>query len=212
MFLNTLLFYFFSSFLLLSSLFLILSRNPVFSVLFLILAFFNAAGLLFLIIFELLPISFIIIYVGAVAVLFLFVLMMLNIKLAELLDTGSNFLPITILFMALFFIEFFVILLFDFESLELLNSNAIFLLSDFINPQKININFPSYIGAPSNILNISHALFSKYFFEFLGSGLVLLLAMVGTITLTLQKRFINKYQNVYYQILRDHKRSIVPFH
>ena len=211
MLINTILFYFFSSFLLLSALFVIFSQNPIFSVLFLILAFFNASGLLFIINIEFLPIAFIVIYVGAVAVLFLFVLMMLNIKLAELLETNSNFYPIAFLFLILFVIELFFLMLFEFESIELFQRNSLFFLSDFLNMQVTNLNFTNFFELRNNLTSISHALYVKFFFEFLISGLVLLLAMIGTIVLTLQKRFINKTQNIYYQVLRDYNKSIINF-
>jgi NADH-quinone oxidoreductase subunit J len=77
-------FYLFSGFAVLSAFFVIFSKNPVFSVLFLIFTFTNVSCLLFLFNFEFLPVIFLIVYVGAIAVLFLFVLMMLNIKYAEL--------------------------------------------------------------------------------------------------------------------------------
>ena len=211
MLINTILFYFFSSFLLLSALLVIFSQNPIFSVLFLILAFFNVSGLLFMINIEFLPIAFIVIYVGAVAVLFLFVLMMLNIKLAELFETNTNFYPVAFLFLSLFVAELFIIMLFEFESIELFQRNSLFFLSDFLNMQVANLNFTNFFELRNNLTSISYALFVKYFFEFLISGLILLLAMIGTIVLTLQKRFINKTQNIYYQVLRDYNKSIISF-
>ena len=92
--LSLLLFYFFGCLGIGSSMMVVLSRNPVFSVLFLILSFFNISALLFLLELEFLPIVFLVVYVGAVAVLFLFVLMMLNIKLAELRENTTHYLPI----------------------------------------------------------------------------------------------------------------------
>ena len=98
------LFYIISSFSILSSFFVIISKNPIFSVLFLILSFTNVSCLFFLFNFEFLPISFLIVYVGAIAVLFLFVLMMLNIKLAELQESYNNFWAISI-FLEYFFLS-----------------------------------------------------------------------------------------------------------
>ena len=86
MFIKYNLFICFCAFCLISSIFVIWTKNPIFSVLFLIFSFFNVSALLLLFNFEFLPITFLVVYVGAVAVLFLFVLMMLNIKLAELID------------------------------------------------------------------------------------------------------------------------------
>jgi NADH-quinone oxidoreductase subunit J len=100
------LFYLFSSFAILSSLFVIFTKNPVFSILFLISTFVNVSCLLFLFNFEFLPIAFLIIYVGAIAVLFLFVLMMLNIKLAELQGNFSTLLPVAGILGLIFLLEF----------------------------------------------------------------------------------------------------------
>ena len=104
------LFYFFSSFCVLSAIFVVITKNPIFSILFLILAFVNVSCSLFLFSFEFLPISFLVIYVGAIAILFLFVLMMLNIKLAVLNQTYNNFIPFAVLFFFAFlpFFVFFV--------------------------------------------------------------------------------------------------------
>jgi NADH-quinone oxidoreductase subunit J len=105
MFISFGLFYLFAAFSILCSLFVITTKNPVFSILFLVLSFCNVSGLLFLFNFEFLPIAFLVIYVGAIAVLFLFVLMMLNIKLAELKENYFGFLPISIILSFVFIVE-----------------------------------------------------------------------------------------------------------
>ena len=89
-----LLFYFFASLALVSGIMVIQARNPVHSVLFLILVFFNSAGLLILLGLEFFAMIFLVVYVGAIAVLFLFVVMMLNIKLAEISEKRLRYLPI----------------------------------------------------------------------------------------------------------------------
>lgn len=104
------LFYFFSSFCILSSIFVIMTKNPIFSILFLILSFVNMSCCLFLFNFEFLPLSFLVIYVGAIAVLFLFILMMLNIKLAILNQNFNNLLPFAIFFFAFFLLNLFYFL------------------------------------------------------------------------------------------------------
>ena len=88
------LFYILSGIALISSIMVISARNPVHSVLFLILAFFNAAGLLILMEMEFLSLIFIVVYVGAIAVLFLFVVMMLNVKISEVEDEVLQYLPV----------------------------------------------------------------------------------------------------------------------
>jgi NADH:ubiquinone oxidoreductase subunit 6 (subunit J) len=104
-----LLFYFFSSLVLVSGIMVIQSRNPVHSVLFLILVFFNAAGLLILLGLDFFAMIFLVVYVGAIAVLFLFVVMMLNIKLAEINEKKLRYLPIGGLLGILFLFEIFLI-------------------------------------------------------------------------------------------------------
>ena len=98
MFLKYNLFVLISSFGLASSIFVVWTKNPIFSVLFLIFSFVNVSCLLFLFDFEFLPIAFLVVYVGAVAVLFLFVIMMLNIKLAELVNSYYHIVPVGLFF------------------------------------------------------------------------------------------------------------------
>ena len=104
------LFYFFSSLALLAGVMVIQSRNPVHSVLFLILVFFNAAGLLILLGLDFFAMIFLVVYVGAIAVLFLFVVMMLNIKLAEINEKKLRYLPVGGLLGILFLFEIFLII------------------------------------------------------------------------------------------------------
>ena len=105
---NTL-FYLFSTFALISGMMVIQSRNPVYSVLFLILVFFNVAGLLILLGLDFFALIFLVVYVGAIAVLFLFVVMMLNIKLAEIDEKRLRYLPIGGFLGILFLSEVFLI-------------------------------------------------------------------------------------------------------
>lgn len=201
-------FYFFACFLLLSAFFVILSINPIFSIMFLILAFSNVSCLLFTLNLEFLPIAFLVIYVGAVAILFLFVLMMLNIKLAELHETYYNFLPILIIFGVIFLIELLLIFCGVLTSFEF-NQNSLILLSDFLFLNSHENNFINFITTNSNIQNISQALYHDFVYQFLLAGFVLLLAMVGAILITIEKTFLKKTQNVYYQVLRNYNNAIL---
>jgi len=110
------LFYFLSGIVLISSVMVISARNPVHSVLFLILAFFNTAGLLLLMETEFLALIFIVVYVGAICVLFLFVVMMLNIKVLEVEDEVLQYLPVGGLIGLIFLFEIFFIIDGDFVS------------------------------------------------------------------------------------------------
>jgi NADH-quinone oxidoreductase subunit J len=211
MFFSFALFYIFSAFCLISTVFVIFSKNPVFSILFLIFTFFNVSCILFLFDFEFIPISFIVIYVGAIAVLFLFVLMMLNIKLTELLETSINFFPV-ILFIAIVFIfELASLMRLEFNLINITDYKTIFFVFDVLQTELLQFPFFDFMFIHSNITTISLALFNDYLYCFILSGFVLLLAMISAITLTLQKRFIAKQQNVYIQILREYNEALVHF-
>ena len=111
-------FFLFSSLSIIFSFFVIISKNPVHSILSLILVFFNAASLLILLGAEFLAMLFIIVYVGAVAVLFLFVIMMLNVKVTNLTASIYRYLPISIIFGSIFFFEFFMLFYLDLASVN----------------------------------------------------------------------------------------------
>lgn len=115
--------YVFSCFAIVSSCCVIFSKNPVYSVLFLILAFLNVSALLFLLQLEFLPVVFLMVYVGAVAVLLLFVIMMLNIKLAELKARDTHYAPVAILFFLLFSVELTLLVRSEFTPFITANSN-----------------------------------------------------------------------------------------
>jgi NADH-quinone oxidoreductase subunit J len=211
MFLSFGLFYFFSTLAVLSSFFVIFTKNPVFSVLFLIFSFTNVSCILFLLNFEFLPVSFLVIYVGAIAVLFLFVLMMLNIKLAELQKSYFNFIPISVIFCFIFIVEF--LFIFRTEFLFINNSTAVVLsfLSEIVDVSMKYLVFVDFFGYFSNLKTVAIAIFTDYLFSFMVISYVLLLAMVSAIVLTIQKTFVSKSQNVYSQILTNYNVSIVNY-
>jgi len=211
MFASFSLFYLFSSFSVISSFFVITTKNPVFSILFLIFSFTNVSCLLFLFNFEFLPISFLIIYVGAVAVLFLFVLMMLNIKLAELQESYSNYVPVSLFFGFIFVVELLFLLRSEFVFLDIFNENSIYFLSELIEMSNTKLLFTNFFGSYSNIKTLAVALFTDYLFAFIIAGFILLLAMVAAILLTIQKNFVSKYQNIYKQIMTDYENTIVNY-
>jgi NADH-quinone oxidoreductase subunit J len=167
------------------------------------------ATLLFLFNFEFLPIAFLVIYVGAVAVLFLFVLMMLNIKLAELLETYYNTVPIGLVFGIVFIYQLLFLLRFEFDIIENLDQFSTAFLIDFYNASMAKTEFFNLNLVVANVRMIAFALFSNFLFHFLLAGIVLLLAMIAAIVLTLQKHFVSKNQNIYKQILKDFNFAIV---
>jgi len=170
---ETIAFYLFSAVLVASAVMVVFSRNPVHSVLFLILSFFNAAGLFILLGAEFVAMILVIVYVGAVAVLFLFVVMMLDINFAELRRGINTYLPFGIFLGVVLFIEL-VFLVFQ----------------NWIAPTggpAIAAPTPS-VATVSNTRALGQLIYTHYLYVFQVSGLVLLVAMIGAIVLTLRKR------------------------
>jgi NADH-quinone oxidoreductase subunit J len=184
-------FYFFSAILLLSAVMVIGARNPVHSVLFLILAFFNAAGLFVLTGAEFLAMILIVVYVGAVAVLFLFVVMMLDIDFAELKKGTLQYLPFGTL-IGLVMVA------------ELVMAGSAWVLKPEALAAKAN-------ATPQGITNteaLGHILYTDYVYTFQIAGLVLLVAMIGAIVLTLRVRPGVRRQNIAAQNARTAAMSV----
>ena len=161
-------FYFFSFLIISSSILVIFSNNAVHSVLFLIFTFFNSAILFLLMNAEFLAMTIVIVYVGAIAVLFLFVVMMLNISESEIKEGFLKYFPFGLILIAIFITELFLI--FNFDN---------FPVSENV---KIDINEVDLIEA-SNTKLLGLFLYTDYFIIFQISGFILLLAMIGAIVL-----------------------------
>jgi NADH-quinone oxidoreductase subunit J len=164
-------FYFFSAILIASAIMVIAARNPVHSVLFLILSFFNAAGLFVLLGAEFLAMILIVVYVGAVAVLFLFVVMMLDIDFAELRRGSLPYLPFGLL-IGLILVA------------ELVMAGSVWVLK----PGQVTAKGSATPDGVSNTAALGHILYTDYVYYFQIAGLVLLVAMIGAIVLTLRSR------------------------
>ena len=187
-------FYLFSAILLLSSLMVISTKNPVHSVLFLILAFLNAAGIFVILHAEFLAMILIIVYVGAVAVLFLFVVMMLDFKTSLEKDNILQYMPIGLLIGLVFIAELVIVLIntrLDLSDIQIL-SNPLDNFSD-----------------QSNTEAIGSILYTNYVLYFQLSGVILLVAMVGSIVLTLRDREGVKRQIISEQVDREGKIELV---
>lgn len=180
MYLYSITFYVFSLVAVLSALMVISARNPVHSVLFLILSFVNASGLFVLLGAEFLAMILVIVYVGAVAVLFLFVVMMLDINFVKLREGSLQYLPFGALLGIVLIIELGILFL-----TRSFSENS---LSKFVESPMIN--------EIENTKLIGQVLYTDYFYLFQISGLILLVAMVGSITLTLRDRGQVKRQNI----------------
>lgn len=198
------LFYFFSSLALLSGIMVIQARNPVHSVLFLILVFFNSAGLLILLGLDFFAMIFLVVYVGAIAVLFLFVVMMLNIKIAEINEKKLRYLPVGGLLGLLFLFEIFLIV--DNDLIPLLVSRDPEFLIHFSSIDFVE--WSAIVNTVTNIEAIGQCMYTFYFYFFLLASLILLVAMIGAIVLTMHKGVHIKRQRVFEQNTREFAKTI----
>ena len=167
-------FFLFAAFLITTCIFVIFSKNPVNSVLFLVLAFLNSTFLFILIGAEFVGIILAIVYIGAVAILFLFVVMMLDIQITTLMFNIKRYVPLALLFAGIILAEIIYLTVFK--------------------TSKVNID--TFIRSKNNTEQIGDVLYTKYFIDFQLSGIVLLLAMIGAIFLTHVYRPSIKRQNI----------------
>ncbi|MBB3930837.1 NADH-quinone oxidoreductase subunit J [Kaistia hirudinis] len=198
MIIQTLFFYLFSAITIGSALMVVSARNPVHSVLFLILAFFNAAGLFVLLGAEFLAMMLVVVYVGAVAVLFLFVVMMLDVDFVELRQGFLQYLPIGALI-----------------GFVLLAELVVVVGGWAFAPQAVGGGASPIpdLAQVSNTAAIGQLLYTKYIFFFQIAGFVLLVAMIGAIVLTLHHRIGVKRQVISEQVSRSQKvelRDVKP--
>ena len=171
-------------------------RNPVHAVLFLILTFISSAGLLFLLEVEFISLIFIVVYVGAIAVLFLFVVMMMDNKITEVNKNYLKYFPIGSFLGLAFLIEILFILSQNFESRPTL---------EIYNPY---INWSQLVDYTTNIQVLGNVLYTVYFLYFLIAGIILLIAMLGAIVLTLTFDQKAQSQTIYKQVSRDFNNAI----
>ena len=181
-------FYLFAAFTVAAGVMVISARNPVHSVLFLILAFFNAGGLFVLMGAEFLAMILIVVYVGAVAVLFLFVVMMLDINFVELRQGFLQYLPIGALVGIILLVE------------------LIAVVSAWVVAPDAGLTIGLPVAPPDSVTNtqaLGEVLYTKYIYLFQTAGLVLLVAMIGAIVLTLRKRPGVRRQKIGEQVSRE---------
>jgi NADH-quinone oxidoreductase subunit J len=196
MILQPIFFYIFSIVTVAAAFMVIAAKNPVHSVLFLILAFFNAAGLFILLGAEFLAMILVVVYVGAVAVLFLFVVMMLDVDFAELRQGFLQYLPIGGLVGAILLIELVLVL-----------------GGTLVAPGAIAGAAPTPpLDQVTNLAAIGGLLYTRYVFYFEMAGLILLVAMVGAIVLTLQHKEGVKRQSIADQVARSPKTAVEIMH
>ena len=191
MILPALFFYLFAGICVASAFMVIASKNPVHSVLYLILAFVNASGLFVMMGAEFLAMILIVVYVGAVAVLFLFVVMMLDVDFAELRQGFLQYLPVGGLVGAVFLAELLLVV-------------GAWVIGG-------NVTKPAISAIPAGVSNteaLGRVLYTQYIYYFQAAGLVLLVAMVGAIVLTLRHKAGVKRQNISAQNARTRETAI----
>jgi len=194
MILQTIMFYIFAVIAVASGVMVVSARNPVHSVLFLILAFFNSAGLFVLLGAEFLAMILVIVYVGAVAVLFLFVVMMLDIDFAQLRSGFMRYLPIGAMIGFILLGE----LGFIFAHWVIAPGVAGFAAAPL----------PTNAAALTNTRALGDLLYTRYVFAFQTAGMVLLVAMIGAIVLTLRQRVGVRRQSIASQLARTRAQSV----
>jgi NADH-quinone oxidoreductase subunit J len=176
-----------------SAFMVISSRNPVHSVLFLILAFFNSAGLFMIAGAEFLAMILVVVYVGAVAVLFLFVVMMLDVDFAELRQGVLQYLPIGGMIGLILLVELIVVL----------GASALDVSAEGVATEPM----PPLEEVP-NIQALGDLLYTKYVFFFQIAGMVLLVAMIGAIVLTLRHKPGVRRQDIGKQVSRTREEAV----
>ena len=165
------------------------SRNPVHSVLFLILSFFSAAGLFVTLGAEFLAMLLVVVYVGAVAVLFLFVVMMLDVDFAALRQGFARYMPLGGVVAGILAVEMIVV-------------------ASAVATEGATKNAPMVHGDVSNIESIGRVLYTDYVYFFQAAGLVLLVAMIGAIVLTLRHKPGVRRQVIMDQVAREPKTGM----
>ncbi len=189
MILHAIFFYLFAGVCVASAVMVVTARNPVHSVLFLILAFVNAAGLFVLLGAEFLAMILIVVYVGAVAVLFLFVVMMLDVDFAELRQGFLNYLPVGVLIGGVLLAELLLVV-------------GGWVIAPSTSPATV------VAANVSNTEALGLVLYTKYVYFFEAAGLILLVAMIGAIVMTLQHKPKVRRQNIAAQVARGRATAI----
>ncbi|MEO1090804.1 MAG: NADH-quinone oxidoreductase subunit J [Pseudomonadota bacterium] len=173
-----------------SAVMVISARNPVHSVLFLILAFFNAAGMFIIAGAEFLAMVLVVVYVGAVAVLFMFVVMMLDVDVAAMRQGFTRYLPVGALVGLVLLVELFLV---------------------FGTVQLAAVPIAASVPTPADLTNteaLGRVLYTEYFFAFQIAGLILLVAIIGAIVLTLRDRGPIHRQDIGSQVHRDRTTTV----
>lgn len=208
-------FYLFAAMTLASGLMVISAKNPVHAVLFLILAFFNSAGLLILLEAEFLAMLLVVVYVGAVAVLFLFVVMMLDINVDEMRTGFRRHLPLGLVVGGILITELMLAFTYDMRvsppAVDVASASLAVEADESANgfpSQEFPPAVPADVTQRSNTAQIGDRLYTEYLLNFQVAGLILLVAMIGAIALTMRHRVGAKRQSIHQQNMRRRHETV----
>jgi len=173
--------------------FIIVTKNPIISVLYLILLFSSISCYLIFIGIKFIGISYLLVYVGAVSILFLFILMLINIRVSELISDTNNNLPLALITIIAFFIPFSNLLPEAKTNLNLMGFEFNKILQDIINTKKISYvtskNWDGNLLDSTDIMSIGNIMYTSYSIWLLITSIILLLAMVGSIVITIKQKY-----------------------
>ena len=171
--------------------FIIITKNPIISVLYLILLFSCVSCYLIFIGIKFIGISYLLVYVGAVSILFLFILMLINIRVSELISDTNNNLPLALITIIAFFIPFTNLLPDAKSKLNIIGFELNKLLQDIINTKQVSYvtskNWDGNILDSTDIMSIGNIMYTSYSIWLLITSIILLLAMVGSIVITIKQ-------------------------
>ena len=171
--------------------FIIITKNPIISVLYLILLFSSVSCYLIFIGIKFIGISYLLVYVGAVSILFLFILMLINIRVSELISDTNNNLPLALITIIAFFIPFTNLLPDAKSKLNIIGFELNKLLQDIINTKQVlyvtSKNWDGNILDSTDIMSIGNIMYTSYSIWLLITSIILLLAMVGSIVITIKQ-------------------------
>lgn len=173
--------------------FIIITKNPVISVLFLILLFSSIAGYLILLGIKFIGISYLLVYVGAVSILFLFILMLINIRVSELISDTNNNIPLALVTILIFVVLFTTVM----PEVGMMEKQVYTFLQDIVNTDNLQYvtskNWDGNLVDNNDIISIGNIMYTSYSIWLLITSIILLLAMVGAIVITIKQK-INSIQ------------------
>ena len=172
--------------------FIIITKNPIISVLYLILLFSSVSCYLIFIGIKFIGISYLLVYVGAVSILFIFILMLINIRISELISDTNNNLPLALITIIAFFIPFTNLLPDAKSKLNIIGFELNKILQDITNTKQISYvtskNWDGNILDSTDIMSIGNIMYTSYSIWLLITSIIILLAMVGSIVITIKQR------------------------